>query len=63
MRGRGTRGSPPFAKTERKGGPPTQTVKYIQEQAEHHKKHSFEEEFIAFLEKNKIDYDPRYVWG
>src|SRR5438477_1295142 len=27
------------------------TVTYIQSQAEHHKKHSFEEEFLAFLKK------------
>ena len=39
------------------------TVTYIQSQAEHHKKHSFEEEFLAFLKKHSIDYDPKYVWG
>jgi REP element-mobilizing transposase RayT len=39
------------------------TVEYIRTQAEHHKKRSFEEEFIGFLKKHKIDYDPRYVWG
>jgi REP element-mobilizing transposase RayT len=39
------------------------TVEYIQTQAEHHKKRSFEEEFVAFLKKHKIDYDPQYVWG
>ena len=39
------------------------TIAYIQSQAEHHRKRSFEEEFIAFLKKNKVDYDPRYVWG
>ena len=38
------------------------TVTYIQSQAEHHKKHSFEEEFLAFLKKHSIDYDPKYVW-
>ena len=39
------------------------TVAYIQSQAEHHRKCSFEEEFLAFLKKHRIDYDPRYVWG
>ena len=37
-------------------------TKYIAEQEEHHKKHSFQEEFIAFLKKNKIAYDERYIW-
>jgi putative transposase len=39
------------------------TVAYIQSQAEHHKKHSFEEEFLVFLKKHDIDRDPRFVWG
>jgi len=24
---------------------------------------SFEEEFIAFLKKHGVEYDPQYVWG
>jgi putative transposase len=39
------------------------TLAYIASQREHHKKHDFQTEFIAFLKKNRIDYDPRYVWG
>jgi len=39
------------------------TIAYIQRQAEHHRKQSFEEEFIAFLKKHNVEYDPRYVWG
>jgi putative transposase len=39
------------------------TVRYIVNQAEHHRTKSFEEEFIAFLERHGIAYDPRYVWG
>jgi putative transposase len=39
------------------------TIAYIQNQAEHHHKRSFEEEFVAFLRKHQIDYDPKYVWG
>jgi REP element-mobilizing transposase RayT len=39
------------------------TVRYIANQAEHHRTKSFEEEFIAFLERHGIAYDPRYVWG
>lgn len=36
--------------------------KYIAEQEEHHKRHSFQEEFVGFLKKNKISYDERYIW-
>jgi hypothetical protein len=39
------------------------TVRYIQNQAEHHKKIDYQQEFIAFLKKHKIEYDPRYIWG
>lgn len=40
-----------------------QTIDYINAQADHHRKHNFEEEWIAFLKKHRIDYDPRYVMG
>ena len=39
------------------------TTSYINSQAEHHRTRSFEDEFIAFLKKHEIDYDPKYVWG
>lgn len=39
------------------------TIAYIRSQAEHHRKRSFEEEFVAFLKKHHVDYDPRYVRG
>ncbi|HEY1272593.1 MAG TPA: IS200/IS605 family transposase [Terriglobales bacterium] len=39
------------------------TIRYINCQGEHHKKRSFEEEFVAFLKKHGIDYDPKHVWG
>ena len=39
------------------------TVAYILNQERHHKRRTFQEEFIAFLKKHKIEYDPRYVWG
>jgi len=37
--------------------------KYIAEQEEHHKKLTFQEEFLGFLKKNHIEYDERYIWG
>jgi REP-associated tyrosine transposase len=35
---------------------------YIEQQEEHHRKKTFAEEYIEFLEKNRIPYDPRYVF-
>ncbi len=37
-------------------------VKYIEEQEEHHKRVSFQDEYRAFLKAYGIDYDERYVW-
>jgi putative transposase len=36
--------------------------RYIATQEEHHKKRTFQEEYAAFLKKNKIEYDERYIW-
>jgi putative transposase len=38
-------------------------MKYIAEQEDHHKRRSFQEEFVAFLQKNGIAYDERYIWS
>lgn len=38
-------------------------VRYIDGQAEHHRKRSFEEEFRALLTKYHVAFDERYVWG
>jgi putative transposase len=35
---------------------------YIRNQREHHQRISFQEEFIAILEKHGVTYDPRYIW-
>ncbi len=37
-------------------------VKYIDDQYEHHKSRTFQEEFLAFLKKYEIEYDERYLW-
>ena len=39
------------------------TKSYIANQREYHRTKTFQEEFIAFLERLGIEYDPRYVWG
>jgi putative transposase len=38
-------------------------IRYIRTQEAHHKKMSFEEEFIALLKRHGVQYDPRYVFG
>lgn len=40
-----------------------ETVKqYIKNQEEHHKKHTFKEELLAFLNKYQVKYDERFLW-
>ena len=34
---------------------------YIAHQEEHHKRKTFEEEYLEFLERHGIEYDPRFV--
>jgi REP element-mobilizing transposase RayT len=36
---------------------------YIAVQQEHHRRVSFQEEFLTFLRKNGIGYDERDIWG
>jgi len=38
------------------------TVAYITNQKEHHRKKSFDEEFLELLKKHGIEFDPRYVF-
>jgi hypothetical protein len=45
---------------EKWGTRPSQ--RYIAEQEKHHQKHSFQEEYLAFLKKNNVTYDERYIW-
>ena len=39
------------------------TVEYVSNQREHHKKHSFRDEYLAFLKLYNVDYDERYVFA
>ena len=38
-------------------------TRYIRGQAEHHRKLTFREEFLALLKRHRISYDPKYLWG
>jgi len=35
---------------------------YVRNQEEHHRKRTFQEEYLEFLEKMEIEYDERYLW-
>jgi len=37
--------------------------RYIQDQPIHHRKITFEQEFLALLRKHRIEFDPKYVFG
>lgn len=37
-------------------------VEYIANQEEHHRKRSFQDEFRALLNRNRVEFDERYVW-
>lgn len=37
-------------------------VAYVQDQARHHQKMSFQEEYRKLLEEYRVGYDERYVW-
>ena len=38
------------------------TIEYIRSQEVHHRKLTFQEEFLALLRKHQIPYDERYLW-
>jgi hypothetical protein len=38
-------------------------IRYIRDQAGHHKRRSFDEEFLALLTKHGVAFDPRFVFG
>ena len=38
------------------------TVAYILGQEEHHRRETFQDEFLRFLAANQVEFDPRYIW-
>ena len=36
--------------------------RYIENQTEHHRKRTFQEEFLAFLKRYNVPYDERHIW-
>ncbi|MGI8899095.1 MAG: hypothetical protein ACR2IB_11965 [Pyrinomonadaceae bacterium] len=39
------------------------TIAYIKNQKEHHRKRTFQEEFIKLFDKHRVEYDLRYVFS
>lgn len=39
-----------------------EVVRYIENQEEHHRRVSFQDEVRAFLRRYEVDYDERYLW-
>ncbi|MBI4479022.1 MAG: transposase [Acidobacteria bacterium] len=37
-------------------------IRYIQGQEKHHRRVTFQEEFIEFLRKHGVEYDQQYIW-
>ena len=38
-------------------------IEYIKNQREHHRKKTFQEEYLELLKKHGVDYDERYLWN
>ena len=38
------------------------TIQYIKNQEVHHRRMTFQEEFVALLKRHQITYDERYLW-
>ena len=39
-----------------------ETVHYIEQQLEHHRRRTFQEEYLAFLKKHGAHFDEKYLW-
>jgi REP element-mobilizing transposase RayT len=37
-------------------------TEYIRKQREHHRVKSFQDEYMEFLSKHKVDFDAKYIW-
>jgi len=37
-------------------------LRYVDKQEEHHRQRTFQEEFVEFLKRYRVEYDERYLW-
>jgi len=40
-----------------------EVIRYVEDQREHHRHKTFQEEFRALLDRHGVEYDERYLWG
>jgi REP element-mobilizing transposase RayT len=40
----------------------SETVDYINNQVEHHRTRTFQEEYVTFLKKHNLQFEDKYVW-
>ena len=40
----------------------TAVKRYLAGQEEHHRRRTFQEEFVEFLKRHEIEYDEHYLW-
>ena len=40
-----------------------EVIQYIENQEEHHRRRTFQEEYLEFLKVHEIEVDERYIWG
>ncbi|HEY6352390.1 MAG TPA: IS200/IS605 family transposase [Candidatus Angelobacter sp.] len=38
-------------------------IRYIRDQEKHHRKRTFEQEYVVFLKKHRFNFDPKYAFG
>jgi REP element-mobilizing transposase RayT len=38
-------------------------IRYIKNQEAHHRKMTFQEEFVALLKRHRVEYDERFLWA
>jgi len=41
----------------------SEVIKYVENQREHHRTKTFQEEYRALLDRHGIEYDEQYLWG
>jgi putative transposase len=39
------------------------TIAYIRDQERHHRRKSFQQEYLGFLKRHRIKYDERHIWS
>jgi REP element-mobilizing transposase RayT len=37
-------------------------IRYIRDQAQHHRRISFQDEFLVLLKNHRVEFDERYIW-